>query len=306
MKKIPLLLSITAAFFLNTNTVRCQDTDSTGLPGDHFSLQGALEMFKKAGSPEEFEKLINTESNNVNNLDLNGDGEIDYVRVVDKSEKDAHAFVLQVAVSATENQDIAVIELEKTGNENAVLQIVGDEELYGQQTIVEPSDGTSGEEVSPAKHGPNVNYSDPNIIVNVWMWPSVRFVYRPAYVIWVSPWRWRMYPVWWHPWRPAPWYVFHPRAFMYHPFCRMVYTQRVLVAHRLYTPYRSTSIFVHTRYMDPSNNYRVTRTTERVNVSGPRGNDFRRNRITTNVRDRDRDRDEKYKEKRERGRGRRG
>ena len=31
--------------------------DSTGLPGDNFSLQGALEMFKKASSPEEFEKL---------------------------------------------------------------------------------------------------------------------------------------------------------------------------------------------------------------------------------------------------------
>ena len=51
--------------------------DSTGLPGDNFSLQGALQMFQNASSPEEFEKMINTEGNHVNNLDLNGDGEID-------------------------------------------------------------------------------------------------------------------------------------------------------------------------------------------------------------------------------------
>ena len=28
--------------------------DSTGVPGENFSLQGALELFQKAGSPEEF------------------------------------------------------------------------------------------------------------------------------------------------------------------------------------------------------------------------------------------------------------
>lgn len=314
MKKTLILLLLTPIFLLNAGTASSQDMDSTGLPGDHFSLQGALEMFKKAGSPEEFEKLINTQSNNVNNLDLNGDGEIDYVRVIDKSEKDAHAFVLQVAVSATENQDIAVIELEKTGNENAVLQIVGDEEIYGQQTIVEPSDGTNDDEVSPAKHGPNVSYNEPDLVVNVWMWPAVRFVYRPAYVVWVSPWYWRTYPVWWHRWRPFPWYVFHPRAIVYRPFCRVVYTQRVLVAHRLYTPYRSTSVFVHTRYVGPANNYHVNRTMQRVNVTGPRGNEFHRIRTTTAVRERDGDRfkgrdrgrEEKFKEKREKGRGRRG
>ena len=32
--------------------------DSTGLPGDNFSLEGAIELFKQAGSPEEFEKLL--------------------------------------------------------------------------------------------------------------------------------------------------------------------------------------------------------------------------------------------------------
>ncbi|HQX44312.1 MAG TPA: hypothetical protein PK209_07155, partial [Saprospiraceae bacterium] len=57
-------------FVLISFGVRSQDTDKdqqeTGLPGDHFSLQGALDLFKKSASPEEFEKLLNTESNQVN------------------------------------------------------------------------------------------------------------------------------------------------------------------------------------------------------------------------------------------------
>ena len=170
------------------------EEDSTGLPGDNFSLQGALEMFKKANSPEEFEKLINMQDNNVNNLDLNEDGDIDDIRVIGKKEKDLHAFVLQVPVSETENQDIAVIELEKTGEETAMLQIVGDEDIYGEQTIVEPSE--EGEVESEKGDGADTEFivSKKAVVVNVWLWPSVRFVYRPGYVVWVSPWRWKVYP----------------------------------------------------------------------------------------------------------------
>ncbi len=271
MKKLQLLICLTAGFLVSSGFANAQEADSTGLPGDNFSLQGAIEMFKKAGSPEEFEKMINTESNNVNNLDLNNDGQTDYVRVIDKSDKEAHAFVLQVAVSETENQDIAVIELEKTGAESAVLQIVGDEEIYGEQVIVEASDGSNDEEEeSPAKNGPGISYfNNPPMVVNVWLWPSVRFVYRPAYVPWVSPWRWKLYPTWWRPWRPLGWRVFHPLAHRYHPFCRVVRTHRVVVAHRVYTPFRSSSVVVRNRHAGAVRNYRVTRT--RTTVTGPRG-----------------------------------
>ncbi|MFZ1678269.1 MAG: hypothetical protein WAT91_13405, partial [Saprospiraceae bacterium] len=67
--------------------------DSTGLPGDNFSLQGALYLFQNSTSPEDFEKQLNTQSNNVNNLDLNGDNDIDYIRVIDKSDKNSHALI---------------------------------------------------------------------------------------------------------------------------------------------------------------------------------------------------------------------
>lgn len=253
------------------------NTDSTGLPGDNFSLQGALAMFKKASSPEEFEKFLNTEGNDVNNLDLNNDGETDYVKVIDKSEGDAHAFVLQVPVSETENQDIAVIELEKTGDNTAVIQIVGDEDIYGEETIVEPADDekeTSWLNSTDAvyAHGPSQYTDEESIIVNVWFWPSVKFIYGPAYRVWISPWHWRNRPVWWHPWRPAPFRVFYPRRSFYRSHYVVVHTNRVIRAHNVYRPVRVTSVTVRTHNQVSVNRYRANRTVQRKTVTVSNGN----------------------------------
>lgn len=271
MRKTCLIILL---FFIASITVNAQNTgeDSTGLPGDNFSLQGALEMFKKANSIEEFEKLINTENNGVNNLDLNGDGEIDYVRIIDKADGDAHVFILQVPVSATESQDIAVIELEKTGSANAMVQIIGDEDIYGEETIVEPN---GGDEEATDKNGSGPSFDldqldTKRIVVNVWFWPSVRFIYAPGYRVWVSPWKWRHYPVWWKPWRPFAWHVFHPRRVHYHRGFVFVHTHRVIHAHKIYKPVRVTSVTVRTRNMASVNNYRVKRS--KTTVTGPRGN----------------------------------
>lgn len=260
--------------FVNVTAQNQPGVDSTGLPGDDFSLQGALQMFQDAATIEEFEKAINTEGNHVNNLDLNADGEIDYIRVIDKSEKDVHAFVLQVPVSETENQDIAVIELEKTGEANAIIQIIGDEDIYGEQVIVEPDGG--GEDAfynfnNGKLSGPNAGYdfTTPGIIVNVWLWPSVRFVYGPAYRPWISPWRWRYYPGWWKPWKPLRWHTWHPFRAHYHRPFTVVHTHRVIHAHRVYTPFRSTSVAVRTRHSAAVGNFRVTRT--KTSVTRPRG-----------------------------------
>ena len=109
------------------------------VPGDHFSLEGALELFKQSSSPEEFERSLNTADSKVNNLDLNGDGYIDYIRVHDRYERNVHAFIIQAVISEREVQDVAVITLEKLGNGKAVLQIIGDEDVYGVETIIEPT-----------------------------------------------------------------------------------------------------------------------------------------------------------------------
>jgi hypothetical protein len=278
MKILKHLICYAISSFLVMTSAKAQNQsgiDSTGLPGDHFSLQGALQMFQNAASIEDFEKALNTEGNHVNNLDLNGDGEIDYVRVVNKMEKEAHAFILQAVVSEKESQDIAVIELERTGDTSAVIQIVGDEDIYGEQVIVEPDGG--GDEGAYTGN-PAGNMSGPNpadfadltrIVVNVWIWPSVRFVYGPVYRPWISPWRWNYYPLWWKPWKPFHWKTWHPYRVHYHRPFAIVHTHRVVHAHRVYTPFRSTSVTVRTRHSKAVGNYRVTRS--KTTHTGPAG-----------------------------------
>jgi hypothetical protein len=261
--------------FLSISTLNAQaqdqNPDSTGLPGDNFSLQGALELFKKAGSPEEFEKLLNTEDSKVNNLDLNDDGNTDYIKVVSKRENDVQIFVLQAQVAEKESQDIAVIELEKTGKDDAVIEIVGDEDIFGEETIVEPGDNRDhafNENFSLLAGGPNTEnanvISPDGIVVNVWAWPCVRYVYAPSYVLWVSPFAWRTRPVWYRPWRPLAYHVYRPYRYHYRPHYTVVTTRRVVVAPRMYRPMRVTSVTVKTRHHVAVNNYRVTRKTTTV------------------------------------------
>ena len=259
---------------LNLNAQVENSADSTGLPGDHFSLQGALELLKTAKSPEHFEELLNKEKNYVNNLDLNEDGEVDYVRVEDHHDGDVHALVLQVPVSKKEAQDIAVIEIEKTGKENAMLQIIGDEDIYGEQIIVEPFE----EATDNGQGGPYYEMGMDRLVINVYFWPSVRFVYRPSYVAWVSPFYWMYYPRWWKPWRPHPWSWHYNRRVHYHRHHHVVHTHRVVRAHKVYTPRRTSSKVVTTRYSASVNNYRVQKASagksqsiKKATIQGPNG-----------------------------------
>lgn len=221
----------------------------TEVPGDNFSLEGALELFKKSESPEAFERLLNSPDSKVNNLDLNGDGYIDYIRVFDKYEGNVHAFIIQAVVSETENQDIAVIELEKLANGRAVLQIIGDEDVYGIETIIEPT-----REVRTF-----AGSSTRQTVVNVWSWPSVQYVYGPYYSGWHSPWGYRHHPGWYHSWRPVAYVHYHSVWLPYRPRYSTCYTRRVVYAYDLYRPYRSTSVIVYNRHHEQVSRYRTAR-----------------------------------------------
>ena len=297
MEKIKIILPVFGFVLLFgvANANAHSESDSTGLPGDHFSLYGALEMFKKSASIEDFETSINTKDNSVNNLDLDGDGNVDYISVIDQHENDNHAFVLQVAVSEKESQDIAIIELEKTGDESAVLQIIGDEDIYGESIIVEASDGHEenyDSEVYPYTQTSDVDASNRPatdlVVVNVWTWPTVRYVYGPRYTPWISPWHWRAYPGWYRPWRPLSWHVFHPLHFRYHHVgFRTVRTHRVVTAHRVYAPHRVGSVTVRKAHSTNLTHYRTTKTTRKATVVGPRGNEYNVKKSTTKVKGRD-------------------
>jgi len=180
-------------------------SDSTGLPGDDFSLDGALELFQKATSVEQWEQWLNDQNHHVNNLDLNHDGEVDYIKVNEQLLGGDHALVLQVPVSESESQDIAVIELSRVNADSVVIQIIGDEVLYGEGMLIEPS--IEFEHEFKKINGPALeSFRVYRRCINVWMWPCVQFIYRPNYQPWVSPYYWQHYPAYWKPWKRHHWH----------------------------------------------------------------------------------------------------
>jgi hypothetical protein len=217
-----------------------QNAASNRLPGDQLSLPGVLEYFRKAGNLNDFEKSINTKRNMVNNLDLDKNGRVDYITVHDKKERDAHAIILRVPVTKDESQDVAVIEIEKRGEGNAQLQIIGDHLLYGENYILEPGskNGTAKITNRPSvkeKSKPQEDY------VNVWSWNSVGFIYSPFYVTWTSPWSWENYPTWWIYWEPVANDQFLTMSSSYGDSYRKVSAYRLTIAHDIYVKNRITS-----------------------------------------------------------------
>ena len=243
MKTIVLML-------LGVATVHAQEREQ--VPGDNFSLEGALELFKKSASPEEFERLLNLPESEVNNLDLNGDGDIDYIRVIDRQEANIHTFTMQAVISRNEFQDIAVISLEKLADGRAILQITGDPDVYGMETIIEPT----------TEVRVNAGTTTARTYINVWDWPCVQYVYSPFYNPWVSPWYWDYRPFWWRPWRPVAYVMYYPRWIGYRSYYSYCDVPRIRYASRIYYPHRATSIVVYNRHRDQISTYRSTRTVD--------------------------------------------
>src|SRR4249920_1984684 len=72
-----------------------------GLPGDNLDLYAVLDLFQKSKTIEEFEKSLNLEKTGINNLDLNLDKKVDFIKVETKKKDDDFTFVLQVDVNKT-------------------------------------------------------------------------------------------------------------------------------------------------------------------------------------------------------------
>lgn len=218
------------AFIFSAFIAKAQ-SDSLGMPGDNLDLRAVLTIFKQSSNIEEFERKLNAADSKVNNLDLNNDQQVDYLRVVDHAKDNFHSIVIQTPVSKSETQDVAVIEVEKSGDQVAHIQIIGDETLYGRDYIIEPkteaqakaikkesksydddvyrssSDKTSNDAV--LLDSSDGTYDNSQVMVNVWGWPSVAYIYSPGYSLWVSPWYWGYYPTGYSPWSPYGWYHYH-------------------------------------------------------------------------------------------------
>ncbi len=211
MKKL-IITSILAALVTIGTTVMAQDypDEYLGLPGDNLNLYAVMKLFQESQTLEVFERNLNDENTRINNLDLNGDGLVDYINVIDYVDGDVHTIVLRAELGHNETQDVAVFTVQRFSDGSVQIQLVGDDQLYGKNYIIEPNYGDNyGETPNPGYTGRPANRVNVTVIrttpFEVAAWPLVRFIYAPNYVVWHSSWYWGYYPSYWHPWRPFFW-----------------------------------------------------------------------------------------------------
>lgn len=189
-----LVLIISLTGFAQTDEAKAE----LGLPGDNLDLYAVLDVFQKSKTIEDFEKSLNDEKTKINNLDLNDDKKVDFIKVETKKDGDNFTFILRDPISKTETQDVAVIFVSKDKNKKISLQIVGDKKLYGKDYIIEPAPkGTGGVTSNPAYTGDNpvtVNVPASTTTIVVEQAPIVQYVYSPAYVPYYPPYYYGYYP----------------------------------------------------------------------------------------------------------------
>ena len=138
----------------------------------NLDLQAVGNIFSVSSSLEDFERRLNAYDAQISNLDLNRDGYVDYLRVVEVQEGYTHLVVLQAVLAQDIYQDVATIEVEKIGSTPAVT-IIGDPYIYGTSYVLRPT------------------YMSAPVIVN--------YFYGPSYRVWRSPYYWGYYPTHYRP-----------------------------------------------------------------------------------------------------------
>lgn len=141
-------------------------------------LYAAAELFKDSENLEKFEQALNDHENGVNNLDLNEDGAVDFVRVSETVQDDTRLIVLQAALGADDFQDVATFAIEREPAGSYNLQVQGDPTFYGADYYVVPAEK---------------DFSH---------WSVVRWLFRPNYRSYVSPYSYKNHPRWWSARRP--------------------------------------------------------------------------------------------------------
>lgn len=185
MKTKNLILSFVTLFFVNTihsqnrTTVNATNSEIS----DNLDLKAVASIFGDSENLEDFEKRLNDPKLKISNLDLNEDGQVDYLRVIETVEGNTHLIAIQAILEKDVFQDVATIEVEKGLNNKMQVQVVGDVYMYGSNYIYEP-----------------VYVHSPILLSYFW---------TPNYRIYHSRWNWGFYPRFYYFWRPFPIYSYH-------------------------------------------------------------------------------------------------
>ena len=151
----------------------------------YLDLHAVAAAFAESRSVQEFEQLLNSPRYMINNLDLNHDGWIDYLRVLETRQGHYHALLIQACLAPSVFQDVATLVAEHRAN-TLYVEVIGDPYLYGYNYIVRPTF---------VKRPP--------------MWD----VYgRPTYNPWMSPYFYGYYPSYYN--QPKPIYLSHYQAYV--------------------------------------------------------------------------------------------
>jgi hypothetical protein len=208
--------------------VKVSAPDSSAAAG--LDLEAVGQMFKDAANLEAFEKALNDPDKGVNNLDLNEDGNVDFIRVVEETAGGVHLIVLQAQLAENDFQDVATVEVEKSGEENVAMQVHGNADLYGPDVYVTVTD------------------------VHIHRWPIIALIYGPAYRPYRSAFRFGFYPHWWRPFRPVAFHVYRARTVRIAPRGVFVFTKttRVRSVSRVhYVPRSSVVVKTKVRVVRP-------------------------------------------------------
>ncbi len=154
-------------------------------PSFYLDLNAVAAAFAESRSTREFEQILNSSRYMINNLDLNRDGWVDYLRVIETRQGYYHAYLIQSCVGAGLFQDVATLVAERQANA-LYVEVIGDPYLYGYNYIVRP------------------------VFVKT---PAMWDVYgRPTYAVWSSPYYYGNYPSYYT--RPRPVYLNHYQAYV--------------------------------------------------------------------------------------------
>lgn len=103
----------------------------------YLDLNAVAAAFAEARSVREFEQIINSSRYMINNLDLNRDGWIDYLRVIEMRSGAYHTLLIQACLAPSVFQDVATLVAERLAD-RLYVEVIGDPYLYGYNYIVRP------------------------------------------------------------------------------------------------------------------------------------------------------------------------
>lgn len=245
-----------------------------GLPGDNLNLYAVMKLFQDSKTLEEFERSLNSKDSMINNLDLNRDGFVDYITVTDYVDGKVHTIVLRAVLGRDEFQDVAVFIVERKNKNRVRIQLIGDEDLYGKNYIIEPKRETP----NPGYNG-DIWYVDDNTVViigdayyyDLYDWQMIDYMYMYDYQPWHSHWYWGYWPAWYEPWSPWYWHYYYGYHYNWYPYYHEWYHHWDHPIHHHYNDFYYGTIRAHSVQVENrihEGNYRETYSRPELRTEG--------------------------------------